>query len=226
MLLLRACSIKGKNRLWADGKETAALESFFSDLAEQLSNSPVLQALVTALATLVLEDPVTIGSGLLVADGKMRFLTALVGLTVGIAGGDIGLYGIGRAFGPVFIRKGWIQPRRIVRARQWMRRNLISAIVTSRFVPGTRVPMYLGAGYLKASFMHFCLTALGATLAWTLLLLFLTVRLGELILPALGRMRWPLAGAALVFFICFQAWRARKMKQTFVAGGNGNRKKK
>jgi len=56
--------------------------------------------LLAALATFILEDPTTIACGLLVADGRMLFSTAMIGVASGIAIGDIGLYAIGRWAGP------------------------------------------------------------------------------------------------------------------------------
>mgnify|MGYP000582631873 CR=1 FL=1 len=65
------------------------------------------------------------------------------------------------------------------------------------FVPGMRLPTYVGAGMAKASLWRFAVLAVGASLAWTFLLLSATVRLGEAVLPLLGRYRWPAAAAAL-----------------------------
>lgn len=180
------------------------MTSAFHELLARLGDSPALQGLLAALATFVLEDPTTVGSGLLVADGRMAFATALIGVSVGIAVGDVGLYGIGRGLGPRLAGRGPLTHRRLERARAWFDRNLVTAVVLSRFVPGMRLPTYVAAGLAEAPVGRFAAVALAASLVWTALLLTLTVRLGAAVLPLLGRFRWPIAGLALVLLVVAQ----------------------
>jgi len=170
----------------------------------KLVGAPWLQGVVAALATFVLEDPTTVGAGLLVADGKMAFATAFIGVSVGIALGDLGLYGGGRFLGPRLAGRGPLTPERLERAEGWFRNNVIQAVVFSRFVPGMRLPTYFGAGLAKAPFWRFAVTAIVASVVWTMILLTATVALGRQILPILGRWRWPVAFVALLLMVLFQ----------------------
>ncbi len=178
--------------------------TWFNEALSQLGEHPVLQGCVAALSTFVLEDPTTIGCGLLVADGKMGFLTAYLGVSLGIAVGDLGLYGIGKWLGVRVIRRGWVSQRRVEKASRWFKRNLVSAVVVSRFVPGMRLPTYLAAGMFDAPVWKFLGIALGASLVWTLLLLRLTIFLGQAVLPLLGRLKWPVAIGAILLFAAIQ----------------------
>ena len=180
------------------------MSAWFSEALQRLAGEPLLQGLLAALATFVLEDPTTVGSGLLVASGKMAFATALVGVSAGIAIGDLGLYGIGRALGPQAVDRGWVSRRRFERSRSWFRRNLVLAVVASRFLPGMRLPTYLAAGVLRAPFVRFLAVAIGASIVWTYLLLRLTIALGAAVLPTLGRWRWPVALGVLVVLVLVQ----------------------
>lgn len=180
------------------------MTEFFSALLEKLAGAPWLQGVVAALATFVLEDPTTVGAGLLVADGKMGFVTAFVGVSVGIALGDMGLYGGGRLLGPRLAGRGPLTPERLERAEGWFQNNVIQAVVFSRFVPGMRLPTYFGAGILRAPFWRFAVTAIVASVVWTMMLLTATVALGRQILPILGRWRWPVAIVALLLMVLFQ----------------------
>jgi membrane protein DedA with SNARE-associated domain len=182
-----------------------------AELLARLAEDPFLQGLVAALATFVLEDPVTVGCGLLVADQRMAFATALIGVSLGIAVGDVGLYGIGRLTGPVVGRWRLVSQQRLDRASGWFKRNLISAVLLSRFVPGMRLPTYIAAGILKAPLWRFTAVAVGASLVWTFLLLRITVVAGETIWPLLGRMRWPVAAAAVVMLVVVQRRAARRL---------------
>lgn len=189
------------------------MHSFFTTLADRLSESPILQGLLAAACTLILEDPTTIGSGLLVADGRMGFWTAFIGVSFGIAAGDLGLCLIGRAAGPKMVEWNFLSRDKLDRAGSWLDRNLVLAIFTSRFVPGMRLPTFLGAGVLQAPILKFILVAVAASILWTLLLLTLTARLGEAALPLLGDLKWPAAAAALAILVLAQWIAARRRRK-------------
>lgn len=180
------------------------MNEWLAEALALLANSPVLQGLLAAFATFILEDPTTVGCGLLVADGKMAFATAMIGVSVGIALGDVGLYGFGRLLGPRVIGRGPLTEARYRRASSWFERNLVLAVVASRFMPGMRLPTYVSAGVLRARLGRFVAAAVVASLVWTFLLLELTVFLGEKTLPLLGNLRWPMVGVALLFLILLQ----------------------
>ncbi|MFW6256006.1 MAG: VTT domain-containing protein, partial [Candidatus Sumerlaeota bacterium] len=152
------------------------------------------------LATFILEDPTTLTCGMLVSDGYMRWPVAFLGLSLGIGVGDMGLYWIGRVLGPRLIRMGILSPPHVAKASEWMNRNLIMAVISARFAPGIRLPMYVGAGLLHASAVRFGLVAMGASVVWSGLLLFVTIQAGE----ALGRYKWPVL--ILVLLLLF-GWR-------------------
>ncbi len=189
------------------------MTEFFSVLMAKLAGAPWLQGIVAALATFILEDPTTVGAGLLVADGKMAFLTAFVGVSTGIALGDLGLYGGGRLLGPRLAGRGPLTLERLERAEEWFQNNVIQAVVFSRFVPGMRLPTYFGAGLMKAPFWRFAVTAIVASVVWTLILLTATVALGRQILPILGQWRWPVAAVALLLLVLFQRRAGSRMSE-------------
>lgn len=188
--------------------------TWLKDALAAVAAHPWLQGLLAGLATFILEDPTTIGCGLLVADGKMAFATAFWGVSLGIAVGDLGLYAIGRAMGPRVVRWGLVSQPRVDRASAWFRRNLVSAVLISRFVPGMRLPTYVGAGIFAADPLTFLAVALGASLVWTFLLLKLVVNLGEAALPLLGRWKWPVALAAVVVLALLQWLLGRRKERT------------
>lgn len=194
--------------------------SWFLNWIEQLTDSPVQQAILAALSTFILEDPTSLGCGLLVADGKMAFLTAFIGLLAGISLGDFGLYLAGRFLGPKVLRWGLVTAARLKTAEEWFDRNLATAVIFSRFVPGMRLPTYVGAGVLRAPMGKFVSLAVGATVVWTLLLLSLTVELGEAFLPLLGRWKLPLALLFLALIVTVQWVLARRKRPPSPKSGN------
>lgn len=183
----------------------------FTEFAEHLGDVPLAQGILVALCTFILEDPTTIGSGLLVADGKMGFLTAFLGLSIGIAVGDVGLYALGRFAGNQTVAWGLTTQEKLDRVKIWFDQNLVSAVILSRFVPGMRLPTYVGAGMLRSHFIRFTIVVILASLVWTTLLLSLTVILGERILRALGPAKWIVAGAVIALIV-FVHWRLARRR--------------
>jgi len=162
-------------------------------------SSEWVRGLLLAGGTLVLEDPSTVAGGLMVAAGQVGFLTAWLSLSLGIAAGDMGLYGLGRLFGGRV--RGWrfVDDAKWRQGARWLDDHLAKAVILSRFVPGARLPTYLAAGGLKTSFPRFAVVAVLASTVWATLLLGLTVVLGEAIHRWLGSLRW--AGLAVVLLV-------------------------
>lgn len=186
-----------------------------------LVDTPALQAAFAGFCTFILEDPTTVTCGILVAEGRMAFLTALIGLTAGIALGDLGLYAIGRAVGPNTVTWGWVTQDRLDRVRHWFDRNVILAVFLSRFIPGTRLPTYVGAGIFQASAWRFLAAAVAASLLWTFLLLTAAVKLGEAVLPRLGAFKWPVAIAFIAALIIVQRRTSKRLLAESRSSENG-----
>ena len=180
------------------------MDARLSELLTELSTNPVMQGTVAALCTFILEDPTTVACALLVADGQMTFLTALIGLSIGIAVGDWGLYAFGRFVGPKTVAWGLVTQRRLDRAGAWFERNLVAAIFISRFIPGLRLPTNVGAGMMQASLARYLPVALVASLIWTAVTLAFISKLGELLLPYVGPLKWPLGVLLVLFFVWVQ----------------------
>jgi membrane protein DedA with SNARE-associated domain len=182
---------------------------WFLDAADHLSGSPVMQGVLAAMCTFMLEDPTTVGAGLLVADGRMKFATAMIGLSSGIALGDSALYAAGRWMAPSLVNWGLLSRDRLEKGKHWFARNLISAVLISRFVPGMRLPAYAAAGVLHAPLGRFLALVVFGSLLWTFLLLSVTIKIGQAALPWLGAFKWPLAIALLAGWMVLQRYSAQ-----------------
>jgi len=127
-----------------------------------------------ALATLVSEDLACIAAGLMVSEGRAEFLFVTLACLVGIVGGDILLFLVGKFIGRPALSKPplrwFLSAEKLQRSSQWLNRNGLAVIFTSRFVPGTRLPTYLAAGMLNTSLWRFALYMLLAAAVWTPLL--------------------------------------------------------
>src|SRR5262245_55433048 len=119
----------------------------------------VAVALSLAVATFASEDLACIGAGLLAARGEVGLLTGIAGCAAGIVAGDLGLWVAGRAFGTTALRWRWLGARvnqaRLERMRHWLEQNAARAILASRFLPGSRLPLYVTAGISRMSVVSF-----------------------------------------------------------------------
>jgi membrane protein DedA with SNARE-associated domain len=128
-------------------------------------------ALSLAVGTLASEDLACIGAGLLVARGDISAAAGILGCAAGIVAGDVGLWTIGRTSGSAALRwkaiAGRLDERRVNGLREWLDRHCVQAIVYSRFLPGTRLPLYVVAGAAGVPGLRFALWATVAALLWT-----------------------------------------------------------
>lgn len=161
---------------------------------------PVVQAGTLALMTFVQEDLPTIGASLLAAAGKMDWATGLLGCFLGIWLGDILLYALARTVGrplleSVWLRR-WIAPAAVARSEQWFARKGTWLLVSSRFVPGTRLPTYLAAGFLRLPFGRFVGVTGLAVGVWTVGIFGVAQLVGDRLL---GWLRgWTSSGVAIL----------------------------
>ena len=145
--------------------------------------APVLQVAVIMLATFGSEDLTCIAVGLLIGSGQLDILVGLSGCFLGIFVGDLGLWLIGFLIGLGLLRMTLV--RRVVPLqrrevlRQWIDQRGPVALLAARFLPGTRLPLYLASGLLGQSFRKFALWTFLAALLWTPALIILVALLGE-----------------------------------------------
>jgi len=187
--------------------------------------SPLATSVGLALATLVSEDLTCVAAGLMVAGGRLSFWTATAACLVGIFVGDLLLVVAGRWIGrPALTRPPleWlVSPAAVERGAQWFSRRGTVVVLFSRFIPGSRLPLFVAAGILHAPFGRVALALLLAGGVWTPMLVGLSAATGGAILGWLEELeRWALpaaAGAAIaVLFVVRIAvpaltWRGRRL---------------
>jgi membrane protein DedA with SNARE-associated domain len=134
-------------------------------------------------ATLVSEDLACITAGLLIQRGQLGVLSGVAACALGIFAGDVGLWGIARVFGRAALDLAWIkqclESDRVYEFRSWLDRHAARTIIASRFLPGSRLPLYVIAGLVQLPGYVFASWALVGTLLWTPVLVLLTATLGD-----------------------------------------------
>ena len=162
-----------------------------------------------AVGTLVSEDLASISAGLLARNGVIGLLPAIGACVTGVYAGDLGLWAIGRLVGHEGRRHEWLA-RRVqtvsigVGAR--IDANIAGAVLATRLLPGTRLPMYLAVGACGRRPWAFAGWSLVAVLLWTPPLVWLTHSLGA---AAAARLVGGLTGAGpsvLAATLIFLSW--------------------
>ena len=177
------------------------------------------------LGTFASEDLTCVGAGLLVANGKLSFLLATTSCALGIFVSDLGLYVLGYAVCKGALRWEWVRARvpraRGDRWRQAFDRGGTRFLFASRFLPGTRLPVYLTAGAIGWSFTRFASILAIAAVVWTPILVGLAVGSGQVVVDWLarwGHLAWIAVPVAFLAAWCLTrtvpllfTWRGRRL---------------
>lgn len=183
-------------------------------------STPILVFFAIAFSTFISEDLTCIGTGVLIAQGRVGLALGIAACLFGIFVGDILLFLAGRYFGRLALSsaplKWFVRESDVDRCSKWFRRRGIAAIAISRFIPGTRLPTYFAAGLLDTSLLKFSFYFLLAAAVWTPLLVIGSMTAGDRIL--LAQQSW-LKSAVIVVSVfiivrtCFQltSFRSRRL---------------
>lgn len=151
----------------------------------------VFYFVVLILGSFVSEDLSCIAAGILASQGVIDFWSATIASLLGIFLGDVGLYALGRWLGhPSLSRapmKWFLKEQDLEAAEQWFLKRGPALILLTRFIPGSRLPTYFGAGVLRAPFGQFVFYLMLAAVLWTPLLVGLSMIMGQTFLDFFAR---------------------------------------
>lgn len=182
--------------------------------------------LVILVCTFVAEDPTCLASGLLVAQGLIEFVPAMLACLFGIFIGDSALYLIGRFLGRPVLRKPpfkWIiSEQEVDRMSDWFDKNPkgFALIVSSRFIPGSRVPTFVAAGIMRLNMGKLILLFFIAAAVWTPPLILLAEKVGAGVIDKFkewhSNAAWIVIGAIVALWLLTHyilpafTWRGRR----------------
>jgi membrane protein DedA with SNARE-associated domain len=124
-----------------------------------------------AIGTLVSEDASLAGAAGLARVGLVSPLAAGAAVALGIWAGDLALFFAGRfasRWRPLarWVERRW-RPTELQAMAARLERGAALAILVSRVLPGTRLPLYIAAGVTRLPAMVFVLATAVAVLIWT-----------------------------------------------------------
>lgn len=153
--------------------------------------SPSGLILSIVLASFISEDLTCVAVGLLIAAGRVDWLPGLAGCFAGIVLGDFAIWLIGRIAGTGGLRWQWVRRRlseeRLAELSRRLCLRVGRVVMVSRFLPGSRVPLFLAAGVLGTCPYRFLSWAIVAALVWTPVLIFVVAIFGAEVVEPLVR---------------------------------------
>jgi membrane protein DedA with SNARE-associated domain len=189
----------------------------------------MLTFLSLMFGTLVSEDLACVAAGLLIQRGQAEASSAVLACTLGIFAGDVGLWTFGRTCGRTVL--AWprvaqrLQANRFHEFRSWLDRHAGWAIVASRFLPGSRLPLYVIAGIVELPGIVFAGWALLGTLLWTPALVLLTAIIGDAFIGPISSLigsAWKAdIVAAVVIVVFLRSMRATRSQVPVLADAPG-----
>lgn len=159
--------------------------------------------------TFLSEDAAVLSGALLASTDGMEVVPAFLACFLGIWAGDVGLYGLARFFGRPILSKfgGEAMGERIARSEEWFRRRGVWTLVLCRVVPGTRVPTYLTAGFLRMPAVLFAGATGVLAVVWVALVFQVVGQFGKAAPEVLEVVRtnaaWVGAGLVLLSLVVF-----------------------
>ena len=138
--------------------------------SHSLPETQAALALSIFFATFIYEDGATLLAATLSAGGSLDPRIGLLATFLGIWVGDMGLYGLGSSLGRRTARSRWLQkylgPESLAKAERWFARHGWLALVMSRAIPGSRLPLYVTAGALRLPVRLFAKTTAVCSAVW------------------------------------------------------------
>ena len=146
---------------------------------EVIDNTDWIAYLCALLGPFVQEDIAVLGAASASVSGignpKIMFIVITVSLTVS----DLWKYWLGRAAISQDWAKKHAQSPKILKAKDNIVHNLGKSIMVARFIPGARIPLYIAAGFFKASFLKFSIFIFLSALIYISITFLLFNALGE-----------------------------------------------
>lgn len=147
---------------------------------------PWVICVVLVLVTFLLEDVAIAAGAALATQGSLSWPLAFAAIAGGIALGDLGLYGLGRAARRLPFLRRRFGAGADSRLRAGLQRQMGSAVLVARVVPGLRLVTYTACGLFQLPLGPFCAWVAVAVAAWTAGLLWLSVVVGSALAAVLG----------------------------------------
>ena len=148
---------------------------------------PWFIAVALILTTFLFED-IAIAAGVsLATQGALTWSAAFIAVAFGIALGDLLLYGVGVLARRVnWLKKRYIKSDSSSTLTERLHKNLFSAVLLARVIPGLRLLTYTACGFTRAPITPFTTLVSLAVVLWTGSLFWLSAAVGDALAEYIG----------------------------------------
>ena len=122
---------------------------------DSLFSSHWFPYLCALIGPFIQEDAAVLGAASASVSGIGSPMGMFIAITIGLTVSDLWKYWLGRAAISQSWAKKHAESPRILKAKDSIVHNLGKSIMVARFIPGTRIPLYIAAGFFQASFLKF-----------------------------------------------------------------------
>ncbi|MEZ8149151.1 DedA family protein [Enterovibrio norvegicus] len=184
--------------------------------ATLLTYSPLTLIFAVILLSYLLEDLAIISAAVAASQDVMSLPLALLAIFIGIATGDLGLYGLGLWARKWRALRGFLLTKQSVRfLRRKLRTHAFGNIFLIRFIPGLRFVGFCLSGFFRVGLRPFLMAVIAATAIWTALVFTAVYQLGEI--DWINRnVSWGLIPLALIALFVVNRVAGRKLKEKTV----------
>lgn len=159
----------------------------------------------------VQEDAAVIAAASLSAADPQHFPVIFFVILLGLFVSDIWKYWIGRAAHTSSRARAYAEREHVMEFGDKVQRNLMFTLLTARFLPLARVPVYVACGYFKINYIRFCVAIFLTALLYCVVIFLLCHGLGELYGDRIELIVLTLGGAvAMVALVTYLVRRSRK----------------
>jgi len=118
-------------------------------------NSEWIVYLCAILTPFIQEDAAVLGAAGVSVSGMANPVILFAAVTTGLTMSDLWKYWLGRAAITQSWARKYAERPSIAKAKDNIVNNLGKSLLVARFIPGARIPLYIAAGFFKASFLKF-----------------------------------------------------------------------
>lgn len=178
-----------------------------------LASAPWAVYALAFLGPFVQEDAAVLGAAAAAAAGQGDPAGLFVATFLGLLASDGWKYWVG------YYAHKWPWAARqaekpsVMKAREEVVKRLFLALLTARFVPGTRIPLYVAAGYFKAPFWRFLVYISITGLAYLIVAFGVLMTLGAAMGEQVQAVLPFVVGGIIAFVLGYLFWKSRRSAQ-------------
>jgi membrane protein DedA with SNARE-associated domain len=178
------------------------LAFYIHHLLEAGARSGLLPVAV-AIASMFLEDVTVVFAGVMSSDHYISPLVAVLAVIFGIGFTDFLFYALGSLARTHERLARFVEHERAAPFKDWIHDQLTTTVLTARFLPGFRLPIFLACGFFGVPFKRFAPIVLISDVVWSVVLFGIAYLFGYFTFGWLGVLRWPIAlvVVASAFFV-------------------------